>query len=93
RLLLSIWILLMIHYHNLLYLRFLLSKSQAAHFEVSCLLQAGLVYCMDYMVKISTGWKQNHYLPFDFPGQVEHFFLHSNAKSVIMKLIKKLNLT
>lgn len=34
----------------------------------------------------------DHYLLFDFPGQVELFFLHSNAKSVIMKLIKKLNL-
>ncbi|KAG6747614.1 hypothetical protein POTOM_047503 [Populus tomentosa] len=34
----------------------------------------------------------DHYLLFDFPGQVELFFLHSNAKNVIMKLIKKLNL-
>lgn len=34
----------------------------------------------------------DHYLLFDFPGQVELFFLHSSAKNVIMKLIKKLNL-
>lgn len=34
----------------------------------------------------------DHYLLFDFPGQVELFFLHSNAKNVIMKLVKKLNL-
>lgn len=34
----------------------------------------------------------DHYLLFDFPGQVELFFLHSSAKAVIMKLIKKLNL-
>ncbi|KAH9750779.1 hypothetical protein KPL71_014007 [Citrus sinensis] len=35
---------------------------------------------------------KDHYLLFDFPGQVELFFLHSNAKTVIMRLIKKLNL-
>ncbi|KAL0338844.1 UNVERIFIED_CONTAM: GPN-loop GTPase QQT1 [Sesamum angustifolium] len=29
---------------------------------------------------------------FDFPGQVELFFLHQNAKRVIMKLMKNLNL-
>jgi hypothetical protein len=34
----------------------------------------------------------DHYLLFDFPGQVELFFLHSNARSIIYKLIKKLNL-
>lgn len=34
----------------------------------------------------------DHYFLFDFPGQVELFSLHSNAKSVIMKLIKNLNL-
>lgn len=34
----------------------------------------------------------DHYFLFDFPGQVELFFLHSNAKKVIMKLIKKLDL-
>ncbi|KAK4592151.1 hypothetical protein RGQ29_016594 [Quercus rubra] len=34
----------------------------------------------------------DHYLLFDFPGQVELLFIHSNAKTVIMKLIKKLNL-
>lgn len=33
-----------------------------------------------------------HYLLFDFPGQVELFFLHENAKKMIMKLIKKLDL-
>lgn len=34
----------------------------------------------------------DHYLLFDFPGQVELFFLHSNARNVINKLIKKLDL-
>lgn len=34
----------------------------------------------------------DHYLLFDFPGQVELFFLYPNAKNVIMRLIKKLNL-
>jgi hypothetical protein len=34
----------------------------------------------------------DHYLLFDFPGQVELFFLHSNARSVINKLIKKMDL-
>ncbi|GAY67772.1 hypothetical protein CUMW_259140, partial [Citrus unshiu] len=59
----------------------------------------GLVYCMDYLEK-NIDWLQSklepllkdHYLLFDFPGQVELFFLHSNAKTVIMRLIKKLNL-
>ncbi|KAK8977372.1 hypothetical protein V6N11_034421 [Hibiscus sabdariffa] len=59
----------------------------------------GLVYCMDYLEK-NIDWLQSklepllkdHYLLFDFPGQVELFFLHSNAKNVVMKLIKKLNL-
>ncbi|KAA3476522.1 GPN-loop GTPase 2-like [Gossypium australe] len=61
--------------------------------------QSGLVYCMDYLEK-NIDWLQSklepllkdHYLLFDFPGQVELFFLHSNAKNVVMKLIKKLNL-
>lgn len=59
----------------------------------------GLVYCMDYLEK-NIDWLQSkleplikdHYLLFDFPGQVELFTLHSNAKNVIMKLIKKLDL-
>ncbi|KNA17340.1 hypothetical protein SOVF_080470 [Spinacia oleracea] len=59
----------------------------------------GLVYCMDYLEK-NIDWLESklkpllkdHYLLFDFPGQVELFFLHSSAKAVIMKLIKKLNL-
>ncbi|CAN0905703.1 GPN-loop GTPase QQT1 [Linum grandiflorum] len=59
----------------------------------------GLVYCMDYLEK-NIDWLQSklqpllkdHYLLFDFPGQVELFFLHSNAKNIIMKLIKKLDL-
>ncbi|KAL8250980.1 hypothetical protein R6Q59_034673 [Mikania micrantha] len=59
----------------------------------------GLVYCMDYLEK-NIDWLESklkpllkdHYLLFDFPGQVELFFLHSNAKKVIMKLIKKLDL-
>ncbi|XP_066372914.1 GPN-loop GTPase QQT1-like [Miscanthus floridulus] len=60
----------------------------------------GLVYCMDYLEK-NIEWLEeklkplieNHYLLFDFPGQVELFFLHSNARSVINKLIKKMGLT
>ncbi|KAJ4701611.1 GPN-loop GTPase 2 [Melia azedarach] len=59
----------------------------------------GLVYCMDYLEK-NIDWLQSklkpllkdHYLLFDLPGQVELFFLHSNAKNVITGLIKKLNL-
>ncbi|XWS24104.1 hypothetical protein CRYUN_Cryun28dG0072400 [Craigia yunnanensis] len=59
----------------------------------------GLVYCMDYLVK-NIDWLQSkleplskdHYLLFNFPSQVELFFLHSSAKNVVMKLIKKLNL-
>ncbi|KAL6560191.1 GPN-loop GTPase qqt1 [Orobanche hederae] len=59
----------------------------------------GLIYCMDYLEK-NIDWLESrlkpflkdHYLLFDFPGQVELFFLHENAKRVIMKLIKKLNL-
>ncbi|KAG8364889.1 hypothetical protein BUALT_Bualt18G0045500 [Buddleja alternifolia] len=59
----------------------------------------GLVYCMDYLEK-NIDWLESklrplikdHYLLFDFPGQVELFFLHQNAKRVVMKLIKKLNL-
>ncbi|KAM0973352.1 hypothetical protein FF1_016706 [Malus domestica] len=59
----------------------------------------GLVYCMDYLEK-NFDWLEaklkplmkDHYILFDLPGQVELFFLHSNAKNVIMKLVKKLNL-
>ncbi|CAH1421216.1 unnamed protein product [Lactuca virosa] len=59
----------------------------------------GLVYCMDYLEK-NIDWLESklkpllkdHYFLFDFPGQVELFFLHSNAKKVIMQLIKKLDL-
>uniref|UniRef100_A0A804U8C8 GPN-loop GTPase 2 n=1 Tax=Zea mays TaxID=4577 RepID=A0A804U8C8_MAIZE len=59
----------------------------------------GLVYCMDYLEK-NIDWLEeklkpfieDHYLLFDFPGQVELFFLHSNARSVINKLIKKMDL-
>lgn len=48
---------------------------------------AKLLKCSDNIIHVS-----DHYLLFDFPGQVELFFLHSNAKNVITKLIKKLNL-
>ncbi|KAF3791141.1 GPN-loop GTPase 2 [Nymphaea thermarum] len=60
----------------------------------------GLVYCMDYLEK-NIDWLQSklepltandHYLLFDFPGQVELFFLHQNAKKVITKLMKKMDL-
>uniref|UniRef100_A0A0E0K124 protein disulfide-isomerase n=1 Tax=Oryza punctata TaxID=4537 RepID=A0A0E0K124_ORYPU len=59
----------------------------------------GLVYCLDYLEK-NIDWLEekleplieDHYLLFDFPGQVELFFLHSNTRNIINKLIKKLNL-
>ncbi|KAJ3675230.1 hypothetical protein LUZ60_004272 [Juncus effusus] len=58
-----------------------------------------LVYCMDYLEK-NIDWLESklaplikdHYFLFDFPGQAELFFLHSNAKTVINTLIKNLNL-
>ncbi|VAH63355.1 unnamed protein product [Triticum turgidum subsp. durum] len=34
----------------------------------------------------------DHYFLFDFPGQVELFSLHTNARNIINKLIKKLDL-
>ncbi|TXG52539.1 hypothetical protein EZV62_021708 [Acer yangbiense] len=59
----------------------------------------GLVYCMDYLEK-NVDWLESklkplvkdHYLLFDFPGQVELFFLHCNARNVITRLMKKLHL-
>ncbi|KAG6494086.1 hypothetical protein ZIOFF_049105 [Zingiber officinale] len=59
----------------------------------------GLVYCMDYLEK-NMDWLESklkpflddHYFLFDFPGQVELFFLHSNTKNIITKLVKKLDL-
>ncbi|CAN1135659.1 GPN-loop GTPase QQT1 [Linum perenne] len=51
-----------------------------------------LIKLSDVMAEHSLGPNGDHYLLFDFPGQVELFFLHTNAKNVIMKLIKKLNL-
>eukprot|EP00897_Mesotaenium_endlicherianum_P004597 jgi/Mesen1/4165/ME000219S03297 len=56
----------------------------------------GLVYCMDYLEK-NIDWlleklkpleKENYYFLFDFPGQVELFTLHSNAKSVIREMTR-----
>nr|XP_018632812.1 GPN-loop GTPase QQT1 isoform X2 [Nicotiana tomentosiformis] len=68
-------------------------------FIIFSILFVGLVYCMDYLEK-NIDWLESklkpllkeHYLLFDFPGQVELFFLHENAKKMIMKLIKKLDL-
>jgi hypothetical protein len=34
-------------------------------------------------------WLADHYLLFDFPGQVELFTLHSNAKNVILEMANK----
>lgn len=51
-----------------------------------------IIKCCDAMLLNDVINFADHYLLFDFPGQVELFFLHSNAKTVIMKLIKKLNL-
>ncbi|MCO5559732.1 hypothetical protein L7F22_013333 [Adiantum nelumboides] len=56
----------------------------------------GLVYCMDYIEK-NMDWlkskleplEEDHYILFDFPGQVELFTLHSNAKNIITELTSK----
>ncbi|BBN11693.1 GPN-loop GTPase [Marchantia polymorpha subsp. ruderalis] len=55
----------------------------------------GLVYCMDYLEK-NIDWLKaklepfkDHYLLFDFPGQVELFTLHNNAKNVITEMVRK----
>lgn len=37
------------------------------------------------------GFEADHYLLFDFPGQVELFTLHSNAKNVILEMVNKWN--
>ncbi|KAL3683808.1 hypothetical protein R1sor_001830 [Riccia sorocarpa] len=55
----------------------------------------GLVYCMDYLEKNIDWLKaklepfQDRYLLFDFPGQVELFTLHDNAKNIITEMTKK----
>ncbi|GBG78431.1 hypothetical protein CBR_g26460 [Chara braunii] len=53
----------------------------------------GLVYCMDYLEKNMDWLKEklqliakDHYLLFDFPGQVELFTLHNNAKNIIAEM-------
>ncbi|XP_010493318.1 PREDICTED: GPN-loop GTPase 2 homolog [Camelina sativa] len=59
----------------------------------------GLVYCMEYLEK-NIDWLESklkpllkdHYILFDFPGQVELFFIHNSTKNVLTKLIKSLNL-
>ncbi|XP_073276603.1 GPN-loop GTPase QQT1 isoform X2 [Primulina huaijiensis] len=51
-----------------------------------------LIKLSDVMAEHSLGPNGDHYFLFDFPGQVELFFLHENAKRVIMKLVKNLNL-
>ncbi|KAL9280242.1 GPN-loop GTPase QQT1 [Arabidopsis thaliana] len=59
----------------------------------------GLVYCMEYLEK-NIDWLESklkpllkdHYILFDFPGQVELFFIHDSTKNVLTKLIKSLNL-
>lgn len=56
----------------------------------------GLVYCMDYLEK-NLDWlksklepfEKDHYILFDFPGQVELFTLHSNAKNIISEMTGK----
>ncbi|CAK9234220.1 unnamed protein product [Sphagnum troendelagicum] len=56
----------------------------------------GLVFCMDYLEK-NIDWlkdkleplMKDHYLLFDFPGQVELFTLHNNAKNVILEMVNK----
>ncbi|CAH2059946.1 unnamed protein product [Thlaspi arvense] len=59
----------------------------------------GLVYCMEYLEK-NIDWLEaklkplvkDHYILFDFPGQVELFFIHDSSKNFLTKLIKSLNL-
>uniref|UniRef100_A0A1J3EFV5 GPN-loop GTPase 2 n=1 Tax=Noccaea caerulescens TaxID=107243 RepID=A0A1J3EFV5_NOCCA len=59
----------------------------------------GLLYCMEYLEK-NIDWLESklkplvkdHYILFDFPGQVELFFVHDSTKKFLMKLIKSLNL-
>lgn len=56
----------------------------------------GLIYCMDFLEK-NMDWLEeklrplakDHYILFDFPGQVELFTLHSNARKVIQQLTRK----
>jgi GTPase SAR1 family protein len=51
---------------------------------------------MDYLEK-NIDWLKDkleplikdHYLLFDFPGQVELFTLHNNAKNVILEMVNK----
>jgi len=58
----------------------------------------GLVYCMDFLEK-NIDWLQSkleplakdHYFLFDFPGQVELFTLHSNAKNIILEMTRKMD--
>ncbi|KAI4331926.1 hypothetical protein L6164_016872 [Bauhinia variegata] len=57
-----------------------------------CFHTAGVIGSNPIVVPDDSVNVSDHYLLFDFPGQVELFFLHSNAKKVVMKLIKKLNL-
>lgn len=53
----------------------------------------GLVYCMDFLEQ-NMDWLQerlrplaiDHYILFDFPGQVELFTLHSNVRNIIRRL-------
>ncbi|KAL0909861.1 hypothetical protein M5K25_020768 [Dendrobium thyrsiflorum] len=53
---------------------------------------AYLILCPTLPLLRELMWTRDHYFLFDFPGQVELFFLHSNAKKVIWKLIRELDL-
>ncbi|KFK31225.1 hypothetical protein AALP_AA6G084600 [Arabis alpina] len=59
----------------------------------------GLLYCMEYLEK-NIDWLESklkplikdHYILFDFPGQVELFFNHESTKTILTKLTKSFNL-
>ncbi|VVB07546.1 unnamed protein product [Arabis nemorensis] len=59
----------------------------------------GLLYCMEYLEK-NIDWLEaklkpflkDHYILFDFPGQVELFFNHESTKKFLTKLTKSFDL-
>jgi GTPase SAR1 family protein len=54
----------------------------------------GLIYCMEYLEK-NLDWLKNkidklkdHYLLFDFPGQVELYTHHESVKNIVQKMVQ-----
>jgi hypothetical protein len=68
-------------------MQYIIGVSRSVFYALLCLGHVWSSYSVENVDSVA-----DHYLLFDFPGQVELFFLHSNAKNVIMKLIKKLSL-